>query len=114
MPIRRPMTARRGPRPGVFVFACAAVIMASWTVPTRIHADDSEDVQIALSLAKLLEAGRSVISSNQDLINDPDRDTENNLLLIRGAIPGPNGGYVVIRETNAVKPKGKQPDKKKK
>jgi len=28
-------------------------------------------VQIALSLAKLLQAGRSVISSNQKLINDP-------------------------------------------
>jgi large subunit ribosomal protein L3 len=27
-------------------------------------------------------------------------DVENNLLLIRGAIPGPNGGYVVIRQTN--------------
>jgi large subunit ribosomal protein L3 len=27
-------------------------------------------------------------------------DLENNLLLIRGAIPGPNGGYVTIRETN--------------
>jgi large subunit ribosomal protein L3 len=27
-------------------------------------------------------------------------DAENNLLLIRGAIPGPNGGYVVIKETN--------------
>jgi large subunit ribosomal protein L3 len=27
-------------------------------------------------------------------------DAENNLLLIRGAIPGPNGGYVMIRETN--------------
>jgi large subunit ribosomal protein L3 len=27
-------------------------------------------------------------------------DAENNLLLVRGAIPGPNGGYVVIRETN--------------
>lgn len=27
-------------------------------------------------------------------------DTENNLLIIRGAIPGPNGGYVVIRESN--------------
>ncbi|MCC7474125.1 MAG: 50S ribosomal protein L3 [Pirellulales bacterium] len=30
-------------------------------------------------------------------------DPENNLLLICGAIPGPNGGYVVIRETNMVK-----------
>ena len=27
-------------------------------------------------------------------------DLDNNLLLVRGAIPGPNGGYVVIRETN--------------
>ena len=27
-------------------------------------------------------------------------DKENNLLLVRGAVPGPNGGYVVIRETN--------------
>jgi len=27
-------------------------------------------------------------------------DAENNLLLIRGAIPGPNGGYVMIKETN--------------
>lgn len=27
-------------------------------------------------------------------------DEQNNLLLIRGAIPGPNGGYVMIRETN--------------
>jgi large subunit ribosomal protein L3 len=30
-------------------------------------------------------------------------DAENNLLLVRGAIPGPNGGYVVICETNKVK-----------
>jgi large subunit ribosomal protein L3 len=30
-------------------------------------------------------------------------DAENNLLLVRGAVPGPNGGYVVIRETNKVK-----------
>ena len=27
-------------------------------------------------------------------------DKANNLLLVRGAIPGPNGGYVVIKETN--------------
>ena len=27
-------------------------------------------------------------------------DAENNLLLIRGAVPGPNGGYVVIKKTN--------------
>jgi large subunit ribosomal protein L3 len=27
-------------------------------------------------------------------------DLENNLLLVRGAVPGPNGGLVVIRQTN--------------
>ena len=27
-------------------------------------------------------------------------DLENNLLLVRGAVPGPNGGYLVIRQTN--------------
>jgi large subunit ribosomal protein L3 len=29
-------------------------------------------------------------------------DSENNLLLIRGAVPGPNGGYITIRQTNKV------------
>jgi large subunit ribosomal protein L3 len=29
-------------------------------------------------------------------------DAENNLLLVRGAVPGPNGGYVIIRATNQV------------
>ena len=27
-------------------------------------------------------------------------DAENDLILVRGAVPGPNGGYVIIRETN--------------
>ncbi len=27
-------------------------------------------------------------------------DADNNLLLVEGAVPGPNGGYVIIRETN--------------
>ena len=27
-------------------------------------------------------------------------DAENNLLLVNGAVPGPNGGYVIIRQTN--------------
>ncbi len=26
----------------------------------------------------------------------------NNLLLIKGAVPGPNGGYLTIRQTNKV------------
>jgi len=27
-------------------------------------------------------------------------DKENNLLLVNGAVPGPNGGYVIVRQTN--------------
>jgi len=27
-------------------------------------------------------------------------DAENNLLLVRGAVPGPNGGYVIVKATN--------------
>jgi large subunit ribosomal protein L3 len=30
-------------------------------------------------------------------------DAENNLLLVRGAVPGANGGYVSIRPTNVVR-----------
>ena len=29
-------------------------------------------------------------------------DAENNLLLVRGAVPGHNGGFVIIRQTNFV------------
>lgn len=29
-------------------------------------------------------------------------DSENNLMLVRGSVPGPNGGYVIISETNKV------------
>jgi len=29
-------------------------------------------------------------------------DAENNLLLVYGAVPGPNGGYVVVKQTNKV------------
>ena len=30
-------------------------------------------------------------------------DAENNLLLVRGAVPGPNGGFVTICETNMLR-----------
>jgi len=30
-------------------------------------------------------------------------DREHNLLLVRGAIPGPNGAYVMVRQTNLIK-----------
>jgi large subunit ribosomal protein L3 len=29
-------------------------------------------------------------------------DATNNLLLVRGAVPGPNGGFIMIRQTNKV------------
>lgn len=29
-------------------------------------------------------------------------DQENNVIIVKGAIPGPNGGYVVVKETNKV------------
>jgi large subunit ribosomal protein L3 len=29
-------------------------------------------------------------------------DKENNLLLVHGAVPGPNGGLLIVRETNYV------------
>ena len=31
-------------------------------------------------------------------------DVENNLLLVKGAVPGPNGGYVIVRKSNKVGP----------
>lgn len=29
-------------------------------------------------------------------------DAENNVLLVRGAVPGPNGGFITVRQTNKV------------
>jgi hypothetical protein len=76
MNMREPSTVapkvRRGPRVNVCLLACAAIIV-SLTLVTGIQANESEDVAIALSLAKMLQAGREVISTNQALINDPDR-----------------------------------------
>lgn len=40
-----------------------------------------------------------VTSRNLELVGI---DEENGLLLVRGAVPGPNGGFVVVRETNKV------------
>jgi len=41
-------------------------------------------------------AGRCTVR-NQKIVRI---DTEQNLLLIRGAVPGPNGGYVIVQSTN--------------
>jgi hypothetical protein len=77
MNIREPATiepkVQRGPRVHLCLLACAAIIISSLTLATRIRADESEEVAIALSLAKMIQAGREVISSNQALINDPNR-----------------------------------------
>ena len=34
-------------------------------------------------------------------------DAENNLIVVRGAVPGANGGYVLIRKAVAAKPEPK-------
>jgi hypothetical protein len=39
----------------------------------RTQADEKGEIELALSLAKMLQAGRSVISLNQDLINNAER-----------------------------------------
>jgi hypothetical protein len=57
---------------GLCAVVCAAIVFGS-LVGTRTRADQSDEVSTALSLAKMLQAGREVISSNQALINDPSR-----------------------------------------
>jgi large subunit ribosomal protein L3 len=39
-------------------------------------------------------------SRNQELVRI---DKENNLLLVKGSVPGPNGGYVLIRQARTMK-----------
>jgi len=36
-------------------------------------------------------------------------DKEQNLLLVRGAVPGPNGSYVTVRQTNMIRSSGSGP-----
>jgi hypothetical protein len=72
-PIALSPGARGRSRLSVGIIACAAIITASWTLATRIQADEAAEVEIAMSLANMLQAGRAVISSKQDLINDPGR-----------------------------------------
>jgi hypothetical protein len=80
MPIREPIPVgpdvRHGVRLAAFIIAsvifCAAICVP-WPAIAQAKTDESADVEIATSLAKLLQAGREVISSTQPLINDPDR-----------------------------------------
>jgi len=64
-----------GIRLGRGAWITVAVLLAVLLGPLaqRVFGSDAEDVEIAVSLARLLQAGRSVISSSQALINDPDR-----------------------------------------
>jgi Protein of unknown function (DUF3365) len=64
-----------GIRLGHGAWIAIAVILAVLLGPLvqQVLGSDAEDVKIAVSLARLLQAGRSVISSSQALINDPDR-----------------------------------------
>ncbi len=61
----------------VQVIACGAmavVLVFGWVSvnPMRADAAPDEDVTIAMSLAETLRAGRTVISNNQELINNPN------------------------------------------
>ena len=64
-----------GIRLGRGAWIAVAVLLAVLFGPLAQHVlgSDAEEVEIALSLARLLQAGRTVISSNQALINDPER-----------------------------------------
>ena len=53
-----------------FAFVCAAISVANLSVIQA--ASDDEDKAIADSLAAMLRAGRTVVSRNQDRINNPD------------------------------------------
>jgi large subunit ribosomal protein L3 len=39
-------------------------------------------------------------------------DADENLLLVRGSVPGPSGAYIFIRKVAAVAPKPQAPAKK--
>ena len=49
----------------------AATVLAVLVLGKAMLASEAEDTRTALSLAKLLQSARSVISQNQPLINDP-------------------------------------------
>lgn len=72
------IAATSRPRASLGVVLCVTALLgavAAWGAcgsAARAAAQEDE-VRIALSLAKMLQAGRAVISSNQDLINDPTK-----------------------------------------
>jgi len=62
--------------------------------PEYFHVDD----QVLTLDSGMRMAGRMgdarVTVRNLEII---DVDTEDNVLVVKGAVPGPNGGYVVVR-----------------
>jgi Protein of unknown function (DUF3365) len=111
---------RAGRRFHLTIVLTIAVATASWCVPSGIRADDQEDLAIALSLAKLLQSGRTVISRNQDLINDPakgDKGLSGDVVLAetienykkatgidpRSVDPASRHGHLLQAEMSAVK-----------
>ena len=59
-------------------FAFAVTVLFSATSPSQAELKDPNDkAEVALAMAELLRAGRSVISRNQDLINDPEVGDKN-------------------------------------
>ena len=51
---------------------CCPIFGGAWIFAGSLSAAQNDDTETALALATMLSAARTVISSNQDLINDPD------------------------------------------
>lgn len=77
MPIQSQVRAWLTTRPGtgwlLAMIAVAGVVAAIPTLSGLSQADDQSEIELAMNLAKMLQVARSVVSRNQDLINDPER-----------------------------------------
>src|SRR5262249_12385712 len=67
------LRARARLKLGAWMIIAAAMVAALGPLAERVRGGEPDEVQIALNLAKLLQAGRSVIPPDQGLINDPNR-----------------------------------------
>ncbi len=64
---------RLGTKRSLIALVALAMLAVTPFLPVSTHADDRSELDIALSLAKMLQSARAVISGKQDLINDPAR-----------------------------------------
>jgi hypothetical protein len=71
--IRAGMGARIGAGILLGLLALFTPVIAESLSTGKMQAEEKEEIALALSLAKMLQSARSVISRNQDLINDPER-----------------------------------------